>query len=105
MITVDVHQKEPTRLAIRFITSEDDNVPDSLASPDLLKGIDRGRVKYIYRGTYVSEEIILKLIKEGEINTLKNPIKKVDKSSYKKVRNGFQERGSGEKRKKRIQRK
>lgn len=80
MITVDMDQKEPIRLGIRFITSEEDNVPDSLAPPDLLRAIDRARVKYIYRGTHVSEDIILKLIREGEINTLKNSIKKVEKS-------------------------
>lgn len=105
MITIEEREKEPVKLAICFITSEDDNIPDSLAPPDLIKAIDRGRVKYICRGTYVSGDILLKFIKDGEINTLKNLIKKVDKSTFKKVRNGFQERGSGEKRRKRTYKK
>lgn len=68
----------------------------------MLKAIQRGRVKYIYKGTYVKEEIILKLMEDGDINTHRNSIKKVDKSSYRKVRNGFQERSSGERRQKRA---
>lgn len=98
-----MEKSEPLQsVEIRFITPEDENVPDSLAPPDLIKAIERGRVKYLYCGQ-VDEEIILQLIKEGEINTLRNPIKKVDKSAFQKVRNGQQERGSGERHKKRVQ--
>lgn len=72
-----------------------------MAPPDL-RAIERGRVKYIYKGTHLDEEVILKLIKDGDINTLKNPVKRVDKSSHRKVRNGFKERGSGERRQKGV---
>lgn len=87
-------------LEIRFITSNDDNVPASLPPVDLMKAIDRGRVKFVYRGANVDEAIIIQLIKDGTINTMKNHIKRVDRATFRKSRNGQQDRDSGDRHKK-----
>lgn len=70
---------------IRFTSSNDDRVPDSLSPLDLSAAIDRGRVKYVYRGIKVPEERILLFIREGKITSLRNHIRRVDRTIYKKI--------------------
>lgn len=85
------------KLEIRFTASQDERIPDSLSPQNLSTAIDRGRVKYLYRGVKIPEEKVLYFIKDGKITTLRNPIRRVDRSVYKKSRNGYQEREDSEK--------
>lgn len=71
------------KLEIRFIASQDDKIPDSLSPNDLLSAIDRGRVKYLFRGVKIPDDQILHMIKEGKIMTLRNSIRRIDRTIYK----------------------
>lgn len=44
------------KLELHFISSSDDKILDSLSPKDLSSAIDRGRVKYIYRGNKIPED-------------------------------------------------
>lgn len=76
------------KVEIRFLSSSENKIPESLAPSDLFSATDR-RVKYLYREVKIPKDKILQLIKEGKITTRKNQL---DKAISKKSRNGLQER-------------
>lgn len=96
------HEQAPDNLEVRFISSSDDKIPESLTTSDLLTAIDHGRVKFLYRGPNISEDRELHWIREGHINTTITPIRRVDRTVYKKARNGWQQRDESNKLKVRV---
>lgn len=70
-----------------------------------MTAIENEKLKYLYRGTKVPEETIMKWIREGKINTTTNNIRKVDRAVYKNARNRWQDRDEGGRQKVRIYKK
>ena len=66
-----------------------DNIPKTVNPADLISIIKQGRVKYTYIADFMSESALLRYFAEGKLTTQKYPIQKVDRATYKKIRNGL----------------
>ena len=82
-------KKTPGRkIGLELVAASNDNIPEQLTPQELIRSITNGRVKYTYSNRHFSDETILKYIEEGKLTTNKHPIRKIELSSFKKIRSG-----------------
>lgn len=79
----------------RFIANKEDSIPPHMPSEDLIEGIKKGKVKYMFCGEKVPDDVFLGWVASGKIDTRINNIHKVSKSIFSYTRNGWQDRSSG----------
>ena len=74
---------------IEFFSRTGDNVPKHLNPTDMLEYIKEGKIKYKITGGNISDEYFLRLVKAGKFWAREYEIKPVDKTVYRKMRNGY----------------
>ena len=60
-----------------------------MSAKELTDKIKQGRVKYTYVAEIIPEAAVLRYFDEGKFTTDNYPIQKVNRTSYRKIRNGL----------------
>ena len=83
------HTQGSNKLGLELYSSSADNIPNTLSPQDLTNAIKQGRVKYTYIDEIMPEAAVLRYFTEGKLTTERYPIQRVDRTTYKKIRNGL----------------
>lgn len=85
-----------TNLGLRFFASANDKIPHKPNLRALHRLIEDKKVKYIYQTDLLTEQDLIRYVKEGKITADKYPVETVDHSVFKKIRCGQNRRTSGD---------
>lgn len=78
-----------SEVGLQFYTYEQSGIPESLPPKQLYDTIREGKVKFTYTESRITENEILRYIREGTLTTTHNKIQTVQASVYKKIRTGL----------------
>ena len=79
-----------SNLGLELFSSSSDNIPEQITPQELTLAIKQGRVKYTYIAEIMPEAAVLRYFAEGKLTTQKYPIQRINRTAYKKIRNGIQ---------------
>ena len=82
-------QKTGSKLGLELFSASTDNIPESIPPNELIDKIKQGRIKYTYTSDIMNEPALMRYFAEGRLTTEKYPIQRVDRATYRKIRNGL----------------
>ena len=82
-------QQTSSKLGLELFSASNDNIPQTIPPHELIDKIKQGRVKYTYTSEIMNEPALMRYFAEGRLSTERYLIQAVDRTTYKKIRNGL----------------
>ena len=86
---ITVTKPTRTNLGLELFSSSTENIPDTMTPQELTSAINQGKVKYTYVAEIMPETAIMRYFAEGKLSTENYPIHRVNRATYRKIRNGL----------------